>query len=127
VGARGTFRCELRNPRTTSNSMILVPLRTRSSRTDLPPALRELRVRGTGHIVGGPDRAYVMDDDSSARPRRVDSRCRCRLAGTAGAVAYGVPGLGRGPGGRNRGFVGPLRYCGIIRDDRGRAGGLTVI
>src|SRR5215475_6717471 len=44
---RGTFSCELRNPRTTSNSMLLVPLRTRSLRSHSPLGMRELRVRGT--------------------------------------------------------------------------------
>src|SRR5438552_2889169 len=47
VSPRGTFSYELRNQRNTSNSMILVPLRTRSSQPPLLQGVCELRVRGT--------------------------------------------------------------------------------
>src|SRR5215831_21097892 len=59
VSTRGTFRYELRNLRTTSNSMILVPFLTRSSRPHLPHGVRELRVRGTRRRRGRHSPAVV--------------------------------------------------------------------
>jgi hypothetical protein len=53
VSTRGTFRYELRNLRTTSNSMILVPLLNPKFAIALPHGVRELRVRGTS--VSGRD------------------------------------------------------------------------
>src|SRR5439155_5515546 len=50
VHPHGKLLYELRNQRDTSNSMILVPFRTRSSQSVMPRLVCELRVRGTSQI-----------------------------------------------------------------------------
>src|SRR5438445_6182111 len=63
-----TLVYELRNLRTTSNSMILVPLLNPKFAIAFAARWRELRVRGTIGSLAGPPRSRHKDRGPGARP-----------------------------------------------------------